>query len=176
MNDATRGIHLTPEEVLRCIHNSTVGGSEKENCSARDHGKVPWLSTVYICSRYSGKDDDEVKRNVRQAQLFSRFAIKQRVVPVAPHLMYPGFLDDRIPKERRIGQLCGKWLLTSCDELWVFWMDGISSGMLEEINTAVKIGVKIRFFNGHHLLEEEDRLRELMDPMGDKEIGKEGVR
>ena len=48
------------------------------------------LSLVYICSRYAG----DVEKNVDAAKKYCRFALNQNVVPLAPHLLYPRFMDD----------------------------------------------------------------------------------
>jgi len=97
---------------------------------------------VYICSRYSG----DVERNTRNTQRYCRFASEKGCVPVAPHLMYPQFLDDENHIERRIGMSMGKVLLKHCDEMWVFGKNW-SNGMIEEVETAVTNGIKIRYFS-----------------------------
>ena len=51
---------------------------------------------VYICSPYAG----DVERNVESAQRYSRFAVEKGYIPIAPHLLFPHFLNDRNPKER----------------------------------------------------------------------------
>lgn len=119
----------------------------------------PPKGMVYVCSRYAGKDREEVEENVRQAREYSRFVVRHEAVPVTPHLLYPQFLDDGDWKEREIGKRCGLWLLTCCDELWIFWRDGISEGMREEIRWAARLGKKVRFINSY-LLDEEGVLNE----------------
>lgn len=51
---------------------------------------------VYICSPFSGSVDE----NIAAAQRYSRFAVENGCIPVAPHLLFPQFLDDSNPKER----------------------------------------------------------------------------
>lgn len=51
---------------------------------------------VYICSPYSG----DVEGNVAAARRYCRFAVDQGYIPIAPHLLFPQFLDDSDPKER----------------------------------------------------------------------------
>lgn len=98
---------------------------------------------VYICSRYAG----DVECNVLAARKYCRFAVEQNAIPLAPHLLYPQFLDDASPKERELGLFFGKVLLDKCDELWVFTDGEYSAGMTAEHNRAIKRGYKIRYFD-----------------------------
>ena len=116
------------------------------------HGKYRHMqkgpvSVVYICSRFAGKDEEEVKEHILAARRFSRFAYYRQAIPITPHLMYPQFLRDSIPLERELGIRSGLKILRRCDELWVFAVDGISSGMRREIQEAVHRKIRVRFFN-----------------------------
>ena len=71
------------------------------------------------------------------------FAVKQGVVPVAVHLMYPQILDDRIPVERKKGLDMGLRVLEACDEIWIFG-ERISEGMWQEWEEAEKLGIPVR--------------------------------
>ena len=51
---------------------------------------------VYICSPYAG----DVERNVDAARRYSRFAVEAGYIPIAPHLLFPQFLNDRDYKEQ----------------------------------------------------------------------------
>ena len=51
---------------------------------------------VYICSPYSGT----ITKNVKRARKFCRFALDIGAIPLAPHLLYPQFMDDENPEER----------------------------------------------------------------------------
>ena len=64
---------------------------EKKEKSAR---RV-YRPLVYICSPYAG----DVERNVNMARVYSRFAVKNTCIPLAPHLLYPQFMDDGSPAE-----------------------------------------------------------------------------
>ncbi len=97
---------------------------------------------VYICSPYSG----DVLRNTRKARTFSRFAVRQGAIPVTPHLLYPQFMDDKIPAERDLGRFFALVLLGKCEQLWVFGND-ISPGMAREISQAESKGIPIRCFS-----------------------------
>lgn len=96
---------------------------------------------VYICSPYAG----EVSKNVENARRYSRFAVNQGYIPLAPHLLFPQFLNDRIPRERRLGLFFGTALMSKCSEVWVFG-SRISSGMEEEIKRARWKNYRIRYF------------------------------
>ena len=97
---------------------------------------------VYICSPYAG----DVEKNVKAAQRYSRFAVDSGYLPIAPHLLFPQFLNDHDPKERELGMFFGNVLMTKCIELWVFG-GTISSGMADEIERAKRRNYTIRYFD-----------------------------
>ena len=51
---------------------------------------------VYICSPYSRT----ITKNVKKARKFCRFVLDIGAIPLAPHLLYPQFMDDDNPEER----------------------------------------------------------------------------
>ena len=59
---------------------------------------------VYICSPYAG----DVERNVAAARRYSRFAMETGYIPIAPHLLFPQFLNDGDPAERELGLFFGR--------------------------------------------------------------------
>ena len=65
--------------------------------------KQRYRKLVYICSPYAG----DIDGNTAKARRYSRFAVKQGYVPVAPHLLYPQFLKDA-DGEREIGLKSGR--------------------------------------------------------------------
>lgn len=97
---------------------------------------------VYICSPYAG----DVERNTAAARRYSRFAVEAGYIPIAPHLLFPQFLDDNKPKERGLGLFFGNAILSKCAEMWVFG-DWISEGMEAEIKRATWKGHRIRYFS-----------------------------
>ncbi len=107
--------------------------------SERKYGFRP---IVYICSPYAG----EVDANVMAARKYCRFAVNQGYIPVAPHLLFPQFLDDDDAEERELGLFFGNVLMSKCAEVWVFG-NHISSGMAAEIQRAEKKGYKLRYFS-----------------------------
>jgi hypothetical protein len=97
---------------------------------------------VYICSPYSGK----VEENVKAAQYYSRFAVEMGYIPIAPHLLFPQFLNDNILAERQLGLFFGNVLMSKCTEVWVFGST-ISSGMEAEIKRAKWKKYRLRYFS-----------------------------
>ncbi len=97
---------------------------------------------VYICSPFSG----DVDSNIAAAQRYSRFAVDKGYIPIAPHLLFPQFLNDNDPKERQLGLFFGNALMSKCAEIWVFGST-ISAGMEAEISRARWKHYHVRFFN-----------------------------
>ena len=96
---------------------------------------------VYICSPYAG----EIEKNVAAARKYSRFAVDSGFIPIAPHLLFPQFLNDGDPKERQLGLFFGNALMSKRSEVWVFG-DRISSGMDTEIRRARWKNYRLRYF------------------------------
>jgi hypothetical protein len=109
---------------------------EKEEKSLRAFRPI-----VYICSPYAG----DVEKNVEAAQRYSRFAVDKGYIPIAPHLLFPQFLNDRNPKERQLGLFFGNALMSKCSEVWVFG-NRISAGMQDEIKRARWKNYRLRYF------------------------------
>ena len=97
---------------------------------------------VYICSPFSG----EVERNIKRAREFCRHAIKNNCIPLAPHLLFPQFLDDDNPAERELAMFMNMVLLGKCNQLWVFG-NTISKGMATEITKAKQRHQTVRYFS-----------------------------
>lgn len=97
---------------------------------------------VYVASAYSG----DMAANTEKTKQYCRYALEQGQIPLAPHLMFPLFMNDADPEERELAIFMDVILLGKCDELWVFG-DRISEGMKTEIDVAKKRRQKIRYFN-----------------------------
>lgn len=106
---------------------------------------------VYICSPFAG----DVEGNTERARRYSRFAVRNACIPLAPHLLFPQFMDDSVPAERSIALFMGMVLLGKCDQVWVFGRN-ISAGMTAEIEKAEKKNMLIRYFTEE--LEEVKRV------------------
>jgi len=120
---------------------------------------------VFICSPYRPQSDDpaeqarELLRNIKLAKIGCRLAVEHGCAPIAPHLLYPQFLDDRDPEERDAGKKCGLQFLNICDEMWVLGRK-ITQGMAAEIAAANANGIPI-FVLEHPENTEERILKEL---------------
>lgn len=95
---------------------------------------------VYICSKYSG----DIITNSDDAKRYSRFAVEQGMIPIAPHLLFPLFMDEKT--ERDIAMYMNEVLISRFDELWVFGNE-LSSGMKVEVEAAKKLKKPIRYFD-----------------------------
>ncbi len=105
------------------------------------HEARAFRSIVYICSPFSGNVDE----NAENARRYSRFALDEGYIPIAPHLLFPQFLNDNDMIEREMGIHFGNVLMSHCAEVWVFG-EYISSGMSAEIERAKRKGYKLRYF------------------------------
>lgn len=97
---------------------------------------------VYICSPFAG----DTERNISRAQGYCRFAISKGCLPLAPHLLYPQFMDDSDRDQRELGLFFALALLGKCDEVWAFG-GRVSDGMAREISKAQKRGMRVRRFS-----------------------------
>lgn len=102
--------------------------------------KKKYLPLVYICSKYSG----DVVTNTEATKRYSRFAVDQDAIPLAPHLLLPLYMKEE--SERELAMFMDMVLLGKCDELWVFGEEA-SAGMCAEIAKAKRHGKKIRYFD-----------------------------
>lgn len=96
---------------------------------------------VYICSPLSGAVDE----NQAKARTYCRFAVDGGYIPLAPHIYFPQFMNDGLPKDRNLALFMDIVLLSKCAELWVFG-DIVSQGMSIEIEKAKRKGQPIRYF------------------------------
>ena len=77
---------------------------------------------VYIASKYSG----DIDYNTEMARRYSRYAIEQGCIPLAPHLLLPQYISE--DSERELAISIDLRFLSLCQELWVCG-DEISEGM-----------------------------------------------
>lgn len=110
---------------------------EKEEKAA----KQPYRPLVYICSPFAG----DTEGNTEKARRYSRFVVRNDCIPLAPHLLFPQFLDDSVPAERSLAMFMNMILLGKCEQLWVFG-GIISAGMAAEIEKAEKRNMPVRYF------------------------------
>lgn len=103
--------------------------------------KRAYRPLVYICSPLAGNIDG----NMEKARYYCKFAVRSGAIPLAPHLLFPQFMDDTDSDERTLAMFMNMVLLGKCDQLWVFGKT-ISEGMAAEIGKAEKRGMVIRYF------------------------------
>ncbi|CAI3254757.1 hypothetical protein CIRMBP1271_02095 [Enterococcus cecorum] len=99
---------------------------------------------IYVCSPYSG----QVELNVAKASNYSKYVVDAGHTPIAPHLLFPQFLNDDIPEERNRAIQMNMEILKKCDQLWVFGKI-FSEGMKEEINFASQYMIPIQYIVFH---------------------------
>lgn len=97
---------------------------------------------IYVCSAYRREED-----NYQKAIRFGQYVVRKGGIPIIPHTMLHGVLDDSIPEQRLIGLNVGKKLIKLCDAVWVFGKAEGSEGMLSEISIAKDEGIPITYVN-----------------------------
>lgn len=95
---------------------------------------------IYVCSPFRG--DEEA--NAEKARNYSRQLVMKGLIPFAPHLLFPQFLDDKNPDERALALKMNLTFLKHCQALWVFG-DTISEGMKLEIDVANELGIPVQY-------------------------------
>ena len=113
---------------------SRIAANEKQSLRA-------FRPIVYICSPFAG----DIDTNLKAARAYSRFAVEAGYIPIAPHLLFPQFLNGADPQERELGLFFGNALMSKCSEVWVFGKR-ISSGMEAEIERAKWKNYRLRYF------------------------------
>ena len=134
---------------------------QKRKETWRKETEIKERRKVYIASRYAG----DIRKNVSDARLYCRAAIRAGCIPVASHLMYPEVLDDNDPKERELGLLFGQALQAMCDEAWFIGTKGadgkiqMSEGMKAECHEDRRLGKKICFIDTEWKMKRKQRQR-----------------
>jgi dienelactone hydrolase len=103
----------------------------------RRASKSRYRPMVYVCSPYSG----DIEGNTERARRYSRYAVDQGMIPIAPHLLLPQYMTE---DERDLALFMDIAILSKCAELWVFG-DRITEGMEKEISYARSKGMKARY-------------------------------
>ena len=97
------------------------------------------MKKIFICSPFRG----DVKGNREKAARYCRKAYEEGCLPIAPHLIFPQFLNEDSLKERADGISMGLELMQECDEVWVYGK--ITDGMAQEVKFAVEHGILVWF-------------------------------
>ncbi len=98
---------------------------------------------AYICSPYRG----DVPANEHNARAYCRQVYEAGYTPIAPHLLFPQFLNAYIPEERKTGMEMAQHLLRRCHVLIVCG-DTISDGMMCEILLALRLRITTTTLDG----------------------------
>ena len=120
---------------------------------------------VFICSPYRPAGETEHEReksldmNLHLARYACRYAAEKGCFPIAPHLYFPQFLDDKVADEREFGIALGILALSECDEIWIVGRR-ISEGMRQEINKAQSWGIPAKYYIPR--FTEEERILKLV--------------
>lgn len=107
----------------------------------REAKKTAYKPLVFICSSYAG----DIERNTERARGYCRFAVSKNCIPIAPHLLFPQFMEEDDPAKRSLGIFFGLVLQSKCREVWVFGRT-ISKGMAVEIAKAKERKLPVRYF------------------------------
>ena len=79
---------------------------------------------VYICSPFSG----DIEGNTKKAREYSRFAVDQGAIPLAPHLFLPQFMSEQNERELAMFMVsitlkfCTFFTLKKCTDITVFFL------------------------------------------------------
>ena len=93
---------------------------------------------IYVCHPFAG----DVEVNTGRVKIICRALVENGLLPVAPQLYLPQFMDEATDRDRALELCLG--LLEVCDEVRVYG-GRISSGMRLEIKHAEALGIPVRF-------------------------------
>lgn len=96
---------------------------------------------VFICSPFAG----DIIGNTEKVRGYSQFAVSRNCIPIAPHLLFPQFMDDSDQSQRDLAIFMGLVLLSKCLEIWAFG-ETITAGMSVELTKAKQREMRIRYF------------------------------
>ncbi len=119
---------------------------DKQTCNSFPNSKP---TVIYICSPYrpvfktEADRKSELEANIERAKAACKMVAALGCMPMAAHIYFTQFLNDRDPVEREKGMALGLHWLEQSDELWVFG-NVISDGMAAEIARAKELGMPVR--------------------------------
>jgi len=104
---------------------------------------------VYICHPYSGDPEGNIKKvedicrkiNEENGRKGGDGPVSALVVPVAVHLLFPRFMDEKHLGHDIVMLFC-KEMMKGCAEVWIC-TEEVTEGMREEISFAVGAGVRL---------------------------------
>lgn len=98
------------------------------------------MKLVFVCSPYRGDEEE----NTANARKYCRLVAGCGYIPIAPHLLFPQFLDDSDEIQRLKGIHMGLELLKLCSQMWVF-ANEVTEGMELEIQKARELDIPVSF-------------------------------
>ena len=99
------------------------------------------MKLAYICSPCRG----DYEKNIIKAQEYCQEALRDGLLPIAPHVYFTQFVDDTNPEDRKLGLRCGLQLLRYCQLIRVYGCR-VSSGMFGEIQLAGVLEIEIEVY------------------------------
>ena len=144
--------HATVMHAIKTIGNlkdtekqfkETMISIEKEVKVRAITAKRNIVELVLLESPYYSEDESVMKENVKFAEACMRNSLMRGEAPMASHLLYTRVLDE--DGERSIGMSAAMSWQTVVDKLVVYSDRGITDGMTESINLAVKKGLRIEY-------------------------------
>ena len=97
---------------------------------------------IFVCSPYRG----DIETNTKLARRYCRYAVDKGFIPIAPHLLFPQFMDDNDSEERKLVIEMNLRILQRCSELWVFGRE-ITISMWQEIKEAQELGIHVHYIS-----------------------------
>jgi dienelactone hydrolase len=93
---------------------------------------------IYVCHPFAGDPEG----NADRVRAICRVLVESGLLPVAPQVYLPQFMDETTDRDRALELCLG--LLEVCHELRVYG-GRITSGMRLEIDRAEALGIPVRF-------------------------------
>lgn len=133
-------LHTFVRGNLAIAGNWVYKGMCKEGCS--ENYDPAHAKRVFVVSRYSG----DTEKNIEYARDICAQVVREGDLPIAPHLLFPQFLEDSNEMERAIGIEAGHVMMESCDMVLVATCgDELSEGMKADIEYAANLGIPIEY-------------------------------
>ena len=98
-----------------------------------------------IESPFAASAGRTVEANIAYARRALLDSISRNETPLAGHLLYTQILDDLDPADRALGLALHLSLIRNVDKLAVYTDHGISSGMAQGIDAAIRTGLPITY-------------------------------
>lgn len=98
---------------------------------------------VFLCSPFRGATVGESQVNVEYAKAAMLDSLTRGEAPFVTHLLYPMVLDDSMTREREMGCDAALANLARSPRVVVYTDNGVSQGMLREMNLAERLGIPV---------------------------------